>query len=737
MISPRALWLLLFLALPLSAAEPVPALPAFPPAPPLQERQAKNAGEQEAGAVLLEAEISVYGKAHSGVWLGTLATRKDHTVFRYRYRFLALDEKGVDTLSHHAFFGTSKTKFTELNGRTLTPDGREFQVDPEKDIRNLDIRDAKRGKEAPIRTVVFPHLEPGAILDLSYTEDSMGTPDFEAIPLQLNVPIRKIKVEATPEFFKPWVWVPFFIGATPPQASASLGADYRLSLVVQDVPAAKDELWGPSQVRSTYYLGLLPREVTKGPGLAGSEGAPNRILFGAPSATSALVGDGLIQGAIDSAKGLIQLDELGLQVPSEWTRDAAFLSWWQKQLAFTSEFFAKFFRKAKGAETTEDLARIAPPDLPTEERARRICAYARERVKPDVKMDSQKNLKELLRIGRGDRWDLALYYRFLLERAGISSKVLIATSRFKIPYNPVFHSFRMFGTEILVRVDTPGKSLYVIPGDPYATFKTFPTALVGSLAFEEPGKEGEAWTVVRIPTDIPFNEDYRIDMKSPATIGGETVELEVASTFTDTASYYFRWRLPSNPPPEGKMKEADEERAKPFKDWLDRWTNLDLKGPPPEVDPKADTDKPLSFTLKADWKPDIQEAGGRLLLPCFPTVDLLRNPFTSATRQQPIWLDSGHYQFSMTWELPPGATPAKLPAAAEIRGPAGLDFKMACWSEPPKEAGKPHHITTSVEMMVPRFIPASKYSEARTFFEAVQRAAETRLVASLPGRAEP
>lgn len=737
MISTRVLWPLLFLAVPLRAAEPQPAPAAFPPPPPAEERQARNPGEQEAGAVLLEAEIQVYGKAHSGFWVGSLATRNDHTVYRYRYRYLALDEKGVDTLSHHAFFGTSKSKFTELKGRTLTPDGREFKVDPEKDVQTLDIRDPKRGKETPIRTVVFPHLEPGAVLDLSYTEDAKGTPDFEAIPLQLGLPIRQMRVEAISDFFKPWVWVPFFVGPTPPRASARIDADYRLSLVVADVPAAKDERWQPSVGRATYYLGLMPTQVTNGPGFPGSEGAAHRVLFGVPSATAGLVGEGPIQGVIDPSRGLIQLDDLDLQVLSEWTRDADLLSWWQKGLESTSESFVKFFRKDKGVETAEDLARIAPPDLPAEARAQKIFTYARDKVKPDSKVDNQKNLRELLRVGKGSSWDLALYYRFLLERAGIPAKILITSNRFKIPYNPVFHSWRLFSFEILVRVDVPGKALYVIPGDPYATFKTFPTALVGAPAFEEPTREGDPWTVVRIPTDIPRNEDYRIDMRAPAVAGEGTVELEMASTLTDAASYYFRWQIPTEPPAAGKEEEAEERRAKPFKDWLDRFTGLELKGRAPQFDPKAEPDRPLYFTLKADWKPVIQEADGRLLLPCLPTVDLLRNPFTAATRQKPIWLDDGRYALTMTWELPPGATPGKLPSVTEIRGPGGLVFSISFAGVPPQEAGKPYKMTTTVEMNVPCFIPAAQYAETRTFYEAVQRASETRLVAILPGAAAP
>jgi hypothetical protein len=89
----------------------------------------------------------------------------------------------------------------------------------------------------------------------------------------------------------------------------------------------------------------------------------------------------------------------------------------------------------------------------------------------------------------------------------------------------------------------------------------------------------------------------------------------------------------------------------------------------------------------------------------------------------------------MRWELPPGAAPSKLPDPVEIAGPLGLAFKMGFAAEPPAGGATSQAITTTVVMNVPSLAPASSYSEVRTFYEAVQKASEMRVVANLKGGA--
>jgi len=389
-----------------------------------------------------------------------------------------------------------------------------------------------------------------------------------------------------------------------------------------------------------------------------------------------------------------------------------------------------FFYRSKGPmESAEEVAVIAPPELPWKERARRLFEHARSRVKPDPDADNQKTLRMLLKAGRGQNADLTAYFALLLNRARIRSRIVLAFSRFGVPFHPVVESWRPFSFTFMVEAAPRGEApLYLSPGNPFATSDTFDNRFLGSLAFRQPEPPGGDWPLIRIPADLPISDTTRLAFSSPFAPDQDEVDLTLETTLHDSAAYRFRrmlgWRTWRT-----RTKEVKARDQKILELWLDRWANLELKGTPPEINRTENVDQPLVFELKTPWRPEIQKVGGsNVLVPALPRADLFRNPFQAEIRELPIWLPGGRYEVSMTWHLPPGAAVMQVPVPAEATGPRGLAYTMEVAAEVSPDGPEPARLTTRVVVELPFMLPATDYSEVRRFFEGLQRAAGTRLL---------
>lgn len=709
---------------------------AWPPLPPVETMRALNEGEARAGVVVLETATEVSAGMKRGA-LGMKGTVTRST----RYRILVLDARGAENVRHQSLFGEHSPKASEIKGRTVAPDGREYPLEPDKDIHILDPKNIKGESRAPVRSAFFPHVEPGSVLDLAFTVTSDDLPDYEEVALQLDLPVRRSEVvvhglildnSASKAF---WLglkkvkvhWVPFFLGATPPRAHATLNAEFDLRLTVSDLPASEDAPYAPPDMRTRYTLGLLPRFISLEEDVSIEDRRRNLLLFGPPP-SEAPAENLALDRDLDASHGMIRLDDLGLQTIPEWQSDHGLMKWHQDMLRRDQDRLEKFYRKAGDGESEQEVATIAPLDLDWRTRARRLYEHVRSRVRPDPDAEQQKSLAKLIEYGRGTWADMALYLTYLFEKAHIPARIVVPMNRFRLPFQPIVETFRTFGAVYVVEVAPPGEGpIYLTPGDIFGNFGSFPDSYLGALAFLQPKGVDEDWSLGQIPLTLPIRERTEVAFSAPFDPQGGETTLTLTSTLHDSASTDFRWWLGREGPKTDKVA-LNARREKAIAGWVDRWANLEFRGNMPNLDPAKDTDKPFAFELTTPWTPDVQHIGEQVLIPALPHARLFTNRFETEHRSDPIWLTGGRFEVSMTWVVPAGASVEQIPAPAEVKGPGGLAFKMDVAFRPAEEGRPTGELTSRVSMDQPYMLPAPVYPGVKKFFEDVQRLADTRLL---------
>ncbi|HBL29135.1 MAG TPA: hypothetical protein DD490_20075, partial [Acidobacteria bacterium] len=697
------------------------AVADFPPLPPPAELTAQNEAERQAGAVILESVMELSGHV-------TPTGNDPWTLKHRRMRYLVLDARGGEQLREHSFFGTSGSQGTlsKIQGRTVTAQGEVIPLDPGRDVRSLDVK-GPGGKESA-QTVFFPHVEPGAVLDLQWSETSQEVPAFLVVPLQEILPIRRLSLRSQGLLMKmstgmalilsgpqySYFWVPFFLGPIPQRAHARIDGEFNLQLEVRDLAPAPDEPWSPARVRTNPVLGLLPRPLGITDRRNARDWHKNLILFGPQGAPPEDVETRIIERDLDPGQAVVRLDELALQPLPDWPADDPLMASHQAFLGLVDFRFDDFLRRSSRAMDAASLARMAPPDLPWQERARRLYDYVRSRLKPDPGAELAKDLNDLLKGGRAAETDVVLYTRFLLEKAGIPARPLLALSSRATPFQP-FLPLAAFRPQLLLEVGPAGETIYLSPGDRYATFGTSPEDLAGGLAFRQPAKGKKEWTLARLPADLPVAGATRIEASSRLDPEGKPTDLTLAATLKDNAARDFRWQLGMQ---KGEtLTDAERlRRQETLRQWVDSWVQLPLPGEPPVLNPDEKVREPLSFTLKVPWQPDLQRVGGQILVPALPQTPLFQNVFHAESRETPLWLPGGHVEVALAWELPAGTEPAAVPPRVEKSGPGGLSYTLEVAFQPPA-------LTTRLTLDLPRFLPRTDYPAVRRFFEDLQRAA--------------
>lgn len=744
-VKPRLCLLLVAAAFAVAAALQAAPPPAtqepveFPPLPAAAELTARNEEERQAGAVILEDVTEVAG--HVALSGQDRWTRKSR-----RVRYLVLDAKGAEQLSRHSYFGVETEGLFEIRGRTVTAQGEVFPLDPGRDVRDLDVKGPRGKVAATVRTAFFPHVEPGAVLDLSWSVTSKNFPSFMLVPLQEAYPIRRLQIKSQGLLLKSnlgtalladgpqgsYFWVPFFLGPVPPRARARLDEMLNLDLEVEDLAPAADEPYAPPGLRTAYMLGLQPRPLGLTPKKSARDWHDNLILFGPPGAVPKGVQKERIDRELDPEQALVRLDGLALQVPPEWPAQGALMEAHQSFLKSTAAHFDRVFRRSRKGEDEKALAQIAPPDLAWQERARRLYDHARRRVRPDPGANRGKELDEILKLGRAASEDLTLYYRLLLERAGVPARLVLALNRRLAPYQP-FLPLEVCGSRFLVEAGLPGEEArYFYFGDLFAGPSTLPDGFLGGLAFRQPDNVDGSWPLFQIPSNLQVLEATRLAFSSRLEPDGKAAGLALETSLEGNAAWAFRFRLGWLSAARFGAEEQQTRRQDVVRRWVDEWANVPFPGEPPVLDPEPQAADPFSFAVTVPWEPDLQKIGSQLLIPALPRADLFQNVFLEEARQAPLWLPGGQFEVKMSWELPAGAEPAALPAPAQGEGPGGLSYSLEIASQP-STGGSPARVTSRLALRMPRFLPSASYPEVRRFFEGLQRAAETRLLVKMEG----
>ncbi len=714
------------------AGGPLPFEP--PPSPEVLKGAAALA--QPHGVVILSVRREYSGTIEPGFRVrGTTTTRA-------RFRYYVSDAHGVENINKHRFFSEGNPDKMMIMGRTTTPDGRIFDLDTAKDIREMDVKDSFGRNKRTVKTAFFPHVEPGCVLDLSYSISDNELPDFAYVPLQyeFHVVNETVVVDgslyATTRGKSFWLgtppfkvyWVPFFTGPVPPRCHAKLSPEFDLDLSITDAAALPDEMAAPPAGRVSYGLGLMPRLYRLNKESDLKQWHQDLILFG-PGAAARKSGARVAQeGDIDPSQATVSLDALALQTVPSWSNDASMMTWWQEVLGRISARLEKFFRRDPGAarDLAADAEKVAPPAMPWKERARALFNFVRSRVKPDPDADDAKTLARLLHSQGASERDLDLLYIYLCEKAGLQARVVLPMSRSRLAFTPILESFRTFSAIYMVEVSSNGEEpLYVMPGDVFANFDTFPSNYLGALAFRQPLGETDMWPMFRMPAKVNNIDNTVMAATAPLEPLADKSEVRLEFTLEGSAAWLYRWDLGWK-----RYSTADDEIATRMKktqaDLVDSWSGLEWEGALPVADHRTGADGPLNFSIKVPAHLDIQEVGGKVIAPCLLRPYLAANFFREAERIRPLWLPGGTAELSLSWEIPAGIQPEALPPVAERTGPGGLYFRRE--STVRADGGGKSVLTTRMTIAVPDMLPASDYQAVRSFFEELKSACETKLL---------
>ena len=696
----------------------------FEPRPADAELAPRNANERDAGVIILDHRIEFSGLIRQ--WFGRNASVK-----RHRVRYLIRDSQGVEAIKQHTFFGDeSNVTISDVRGQTISPDGSVHPVNPDLDIHELDIKVGRREADF-LRTVHFPRVEPGAILDLAWTATS-GQPTLETIRLHALFPTRSLRIKAQgklsggaqvqPGFGLQPYWVPFVISQAPPGTIARLSSLMDLELSATNLPVITDEPFSPPRVRTSAMLGLATRS------LPGRKWREHVYLFDSPESLPPQVEREVVWGeaSLDDHAPLAEFDEVGLQLPPKSFRNARGFEYLQLGLKGMTRDYRRFSNKPKTGESAAQLEQIAPSSLDWHERVDRIFRYARDQVRVDPRIVNWQRLDKLKRRGAGNPQSVRYYVKYLLDRAGIDNDIVLAFSRRDLPMLTIFDAWEIYVTRrLFIEARGPdGAVRYLEPDDPLADSWSFSSGYLGGLLFRDSGDPKVDWPLDRMPANVRIRNRtvLRFEADAAAMAAGNGMLKAVAELHGATANR-MRWSL-GRPTEETDLELLRQNRMDTLRGWLGGWTGAELPEDfrLPVEEPDADLWAPYSVRAELPWQANVQPLDSRMILPAFPEVLRFQNHFVAQRRQQPLWLEGGDYEVSLSWKLPPGMAPAQL-RQSDSQGPGGLEVRLSqTWDEAQSR------LTSTLRVSEPYMLPASQYPEVRELFATLQRESRMSLL---------
>ena len=727
-------FLILFSHLVVAKPEQTPFVPQYAPLPAQNTLVALNEHEENAGMIVLFHHIEMSAEIPFMRNNGT--TQKKH-----RARYLILDSSGVKRLSQHTFFSdTAGEKIENINGRTITKNGEIHPIDPLKDVRDLDSKDSKGNSESTRKTINFPRVEPGAVLDLYWEVNASALPSLELVNLQNEFPVRELKVRsqgqlisAGKSFWKgtgEYYWVPFFLGLIPENVEARLSSQLDLELTARNLESFKSEALAPPATRTSFYLGIIPVN------FSGRQWPQHVHLFGSnPEIPERKKGEIVyIEGPVEPGFALATMDELGLQEIPEWATNTAFLSFFQNSLKYLNGSYLRFIKKArvrnprksrkskveetKTRETKEDVLKIAPHDMPFRERVVSLFYYARDNINLDLDAEGSRSLDKMLKKGSASSSNMRNYVQYLLNLAEIESNIVLALSRHGPPFQPIIEAWQPFDRDTFLEVvGFGGERLYLDPGDPFADEHAFRDSYLGALVFRQPDDKKEPWVMTKIAHDANVVKQTKLKFFAKLPDSNGETSLNIDATLAGMPSRDMRLIL-GHPFKDMTAEKLEEYRQSYIKKWIKYWTaiTIDADKKVDTPDPTADVRQPFQFSIDVPWSVDIQDLGEQWLVPMLPPAEFFQNVLLAEDRQNAIWLKGGSYQVSMSWQIPAGVSVDNASISETVQGPGNLSYKLERgWDESNRI------LQSSLSIEQPYMLSREEYTKTRQFFEQLQR----------------
>ncbi len=290
-----------------------------------------------------------------------------------RLRLTAFDEEGVEKLSHLTFERLAFVKLVKWRGQVTTPNGKVFPLLPEKDMHEVKVKRGvkkrRRKKETVVERVFTPpHLSPGAILDLEmeYEHGAWLSRVFhdwslliqvEEIPTRKGFVLSKFKNDRDHSFPMYYLTGQFDRSATLTQEGPHA---FRLDFA--DLSPSTESYAPPKLLRDGWLLMSSKDD---------QSGALKRFLLQKKDLVMRL-----------GPYGLLKFPDW-----APWAPRFQFSEYQQKQLS--------------AVESKAEVLRIAPANLPLEERVRKLYDHVHSRLRYSLAGATFETLKKCLKEGMG------------------------------------------------------------------------------------------------------------------------------------------------------------------------------------------------------------------------------------------------------------------------------------------------------------------------------------------------
>lgn len=519
-------------------------------------------------------------------------TSEDHY-----YRIKILAEAGRQYANIEIPFSKGFDGVDHIRARTIKPDGTIVDFD------NNVLESEKVGSHAfkvMVKTFTLPAIEPGCIIEYSYTLEMRGVRESHWI-LSESLFTRSAHFSL----------IPFWDG------------HYRLRWTDQNLPAGAQTREGSGHV--------IRMEASNVPAFQAEDFMP----------------------PVNQMKSRVDF------VYDPGVLDTQPDKYWKQVGIRQNLALERFVGRRKPME--EALAQIISPNDPPEVKLRKIydrvqrirnVSFELQKTRQEVKREKEKideNAEDVWKRGYGNKWQLDWLFLALVRAAGFDAYGCWIASRAEYFFNPTTMQIgHLNETAVLVKLD--GRDLYFTPGAEFAPYGSLNWSETGTAALQL-DKDGGTWIKTPLPPPSASHLEHAARLKLSAA--GD-LEGKVTLTYTGLEAMYHRLDVAHSD--EVARKKFLEDRVKsqiPVPAEVELTNQPDWNG--------SETALVAEFNVKIPaWS---SQAGKRTLIPTALFTAGEKHMFEHAQRVHPIYFDYPYEKVDdVTIELPPGWQAGGLPA---------------------------------------------------------------------------
>jgi len=579
------------------------------------------------------------------------------------YRIKILNDDGRKYANIEIPFVKDFTEVAHIQARTIKPDG--SVVDFDGKVFESEIVKAGRSKFMA-RTFTLPAVEPGCIIEYSYTLEMRGARAFHWTVLEPQWVVSE----------------PLFTKSAHFSLTPFSEANSRLRWTDQNLPPGARTKEGPGHV--------IRMEASNVPAFQTEESMPP------PNQLKSRV-DFFYDFRVTETR------------PDKY---------WKQVGTQQNERLESFVGRRKPME--EAVAQIVIPNDPPEVKLRKIydrvqqmrnISFELQRTQQEVKREKEKvdeNAEEVWKRGYGNKWQLDWLFLALVRAAGFEAYGCWVSSRDEYFFSPdTMQSGHLNRSAVLVKLN--GRDLYFAPGAEFAPFGLLSWSETGTPALRL-DKDGGTW----IKTPLPASSESRVERKAALKLSN-TGDLEGKLTMTYAGLEAMYHRI--------DMLHSDEIARKKFLE--DRVKNQIPVAAEVELTNQPDwnaSETPLvaEFDLKIPgWA---SNAGKRVIIPAAVFTAGEKHTFEHANRIHPIYVEYPYEKDDdITIELPAGWQVGSLPKNQE------KDAHVVGYSRGVENGKDGVQLTRKLKVDF-MLLEAKYYPALRSFYELVRTGDEEQIV---------